>query len=274
MTSQVRKWLILTHRYLGVVLCSFFMMWFVSGIAMIYARGMPGFTPDTRLDHLTELNMGAVKLTPSEAAGKAELDRAPARAILLMIMDRPAYRFTSRGTVTVFADTGELLPEIGRPEAMKIASGFMEMPESRLHYAGELNQPDQWTLEERRRLPMQKVSVDDDFHTELYVSEETGEVQLMTTRGSRALAWVAAIPHWMYFAPLRVKDEVWRQIVLWTSGVGAVLGLLGMVLAFSQFSSRYSGLMRWHYITGTIFGVFALTWVFSGWLSMEPFFWA
>ena len=78
----------------------------------------------------------------------------------------------------------------------------------------------------------------------------------------------------MYFTPLRVKDETWRQVVLWTSGVGTVLALLGILLAFSQFSSRYSGLMRWHYITGTIFGVFAVTWVFSGWLSMEPFFWA
>jgi uncharacterized membrane protein YkoI len=32
--------------------------------------------------------------------------------------------------------------------------------------------------------------------------------------------------------------------------------------------------MRWHYITGVVFGVFTLTWVFSGLLSMEPFGWA
>ena len=31
--------------------------------------------------------------------------------------------------------------------------------------------------------------------------------------------------------------------------------------------------MRWHYITGCVFGVFALTWAFSGLLSMEPFDW-
>ena len=31
--------------------------------------------------------------------------------------------------------------------------------------------------------------------------------------------------------------------------------------------------MRWHYILGVFFGVFALTWVFSGLLSMEPFDW-
>ena len=142
--------MILTHRYLGVVLCAFFMMWFVSGIAMIYARGMPGFTPDMRLERLAELNMGAVKVTASEAVAKAELHRAPARAILLMIMDRPAYRFSSGGgTVTVFADTGEVLEGVGRPEAVKIASAYMELPESKLHYAGELNEP---VLEDRQAL--------------------------------------------------------------------------------------------------------------------------
>jgi hypothetical protein len=32
--------------------------------------------------------------------------------------------------------------------------------------------------------------------------------------------------------------------------------------------------MRWHYILGAFFGLFALTWVFSGLLSMEPFEWS
>src|SRR5213079_3562556 len=272
---QLRKWLILTHRYAGIVLSLLFVMWFLSGIAMIYARGMPGLTPDMRLERITELNLGAVKLSPAEAVAKAELGEAPARAMMLMIMHRPAYRFTvGGGSVSLFADTGELLPEIGKEVALKIASSFMEMPESRMYYAGELNEPDQWTLQERRGLPMQKVIVDDDAHTELYISEETGDVEVMTTRASRSLAWFAAIPHWMYFTPLRVKGETWRQVVLWTSGVGALLALLGLALGFTQFSTRYSGLMRWHYVTGTVFGVLALTWVFSGWLSMEPYFWA
>jgi hypothetical protein len=31
--------------------------------------------------------------------------------------------------------------------------------------------------------------------------------------------------------------------------------------------------MRWHYVTGLVFGVFTATWAFSGLLSMEPFVW-
>jgi len=271
----IRKFLILTHRYLGIALCLLFVMWFVSGVAMIFARGMPGLTPEVRFQHLPVLDSSTIRLSPAEAAEGAQLERSPNRAILLTVMDRPAYRFSiGRSTTTVFADTGDVLDNVGEAQAMKIASRFMNVPETQLHYAGELLEPDQWTLEERRVLPAHKITVDDPAHTVLYVSEETAEVALLTTRGTRALAWFAAIPHWMYFSPLRQNGPVWREVVLWTSGVATVLAVIGIMLGFTQYSTRYAGLMRWHYVSGVVFGVFCLTWVFSGLLSMEPFFWA
>ena len=75
MTFPLRKWLILTHRYLGIVLSLLFVMWFVSGIAMIFARGMPGLTAESRLLHLPALDMSAVKVTAAEAAEKAQFER-------------------------------------------------------------------------------------------------------------------------------------------------------------------------------------------------------
>src|SRR5262249_35393901 len=75
-----------------------------------------------------------------------------------------------------------------------------------------------------------------------------------------------------YFAPLRQNGPLWRQVVLWTSGIATVMAAIGITLGFTQYSTRYAGLMRWHYATGVAFGVFSLTWVFSGLLSMEPFF--
>src|SRR5215470_12112775 len=270
-----RKFLILTHRYLGIAVCLLFAMWFVSGIAMIFARGMPGLTPEVRFQHLPVMDTSAIKVSPAAAAQKAQLERSPNRALLLTVMDRPAYRCSVGGsTTTVFADSGDVLESVGEAEAIKIASRFMNVPGTKLHYAGELLEPDQWTLEDRRVLPAHKITVDDPAHTVLYVSEETAEVALLTTRGSRAFAWFAAIPHWMYFAPLRQNGPVWRQVVLWTSGAATVLALIGIILGFTQCFTRYAGLMRWHYVTGVLFGVFCVTWVFSGLLSMEPFFWA
>jgi hypothetical protein len=106
---------------------------------------------------------------------------------------------------------------------------------------------------------------------------------MVTSRRSRTLAWLGTIPHWFYFASLRANQPLWYRIVVWTSGLGVVLALLGLVLGVTQYrwtrpatASRipYSGWMRWHYVTGVVFGVFTLTWVFSGLLSMEPFGWA
>src|SRR5262245_6482660 len=149
-----RKFLILTHRYLGIAVCLLFVMWFVSGIAMIFARGMPSLRPDVRLQRLPSLDTSAVKVTAAEAAEKAQLDRPPNRVTLLTVMDRPAYRLSSgRSTFTVFADNGEVLELVDEAAAMKIASRFTGLPETQLTYAGEILEPDQWTLEERRILP-------------------------------------------------------------------------------------------------------------------------
>src|SRR3989442_15608633 len=75
--SQFRKWMILIHRYLGIALSPMFVVWFASGIAMMYARGMPGLTPQVRLEHLPPLDLARVGMTPPEAAGKAAFGTNP-----------------------------------------------------------------------------------------------------------------------------------------------------------------------------------------------------
>ncbi len=282
----MRKYLILTHRYLGIALSVIFVSWFASGIAMLYGRGMPRLTPDVRLERIAPIDTSAVKLSATEALERAELDGSD-RVTLLTIMGRPAYRFGGGGeATTVFADDGELLLDIDAAQAQTIAAAFVRLPESRLHHVGRLTEPDQWSLTLRQG-PMHKFTVDDEAGTQLYVSERNAEVTVLTTRGSRALAWVGVIPHFMYFAPLRLNQPLWRAIVLWTSGLGIALALVGIIIGIIQlritrpFSIKrigsylpYSGWMRWHYVTGLVFGVFTLTFVFSGWVSMEPFGWA
>jgi len=271
-----RKSMILIHRYLGIALSLLFVVWFVSGIGMIYSRAMPRLTPELRLERMPALNLSQVKLTPAEAAERAGLDLAPGRAVLLTAMERPAYRF---GQTTVFADTGETMDEVDESKALGIASRFMRLPEEKIHYAALVTEADQWTIGLRRQLPVHKLTVDDDAATELYIVPQTGDIAVLTTRGSRGLAWVATIPHWLYFTALRTNDALWRQVVLWTSGLGSILALVGIIVGIIQLRRSkpripYAGWMRWHHITGLVFGVLTLTWVFSGMLSMEPWGWA
>ena len=282
----LRKWLILVHRYLGIPLSLLFVVWFASGIVMMYTGDMPRLTPELRLERLPDLDLSRVRLTPAEAADRGGAWRSPGRATLLMVMDRPAYRFDES---TVFADTGEPLAAVGVPEARTVASRFSGRPEDAIRYAGTLTRPDQWTLTYGRSMPLHKFEVDDGAGTQLYVSPRNAEVAMLTTRRSRALAWLGAIPHWFYFAALRLDQPLWYRIVVWSATLGCVLAVIGLVLGVTQFRWRrpsagrpaaaagaripYTGWMRWHYVTGVVFGVVTLTWVFSGLLSMEPYAW-
>jgi hypothetical protein len=200
-----------------------------------------------------------------------------------MVQNRPAYRFGGRAPATVFADSGETLAPVSPDEARRIASRFLGVSESLVVDAGALTTPDQWTLQLARRGGLHKFTVNDDARTEIYVNPRSAEVVLATTRRDRALAWAGVIPHWMYFSWLRTNQPVWYRTVVWTSTAATVLTLLGLVLGVTQWrrtkpfrlaaSVPYAGWMRWHYITGAVFGLFALTWAFSGLLSMEPYEW-
>ena len=281
----LRKLLIVFHRYLGIPLSFVFAMWFISGIAMIYVGGMPELTPQARLEHLAPIDFAAVKLTPSAAGARAELGVDPERVTLSTVEQRPAYRFSAGpfGSVTVFADDGELLTPIDQGEARAVAARFLRVPERTLSFASTVTQPDQWTLLLGAELPLDRFVADDAAGTEVYVSPRSAEVVLVTTRRSRALAWIATIPHWLYFTTLRVDQPLWYWTVVWLSAFGCLLAVLGLALGIVQFRKttpfrwrdavRYRGWMRWHYLLGTVFGVFTLTWVFSGLLSMEPFAW-
>jgi uncharacterized iron-regulated membrane protein len=279
---SARKWLILSHRYLGIAICLLLVMWFASGIVMIYAGGLPSLTPDERRAHLPAIDFSRVTLSAADAASRAGLDEAPS-ATLLSVQERPAYRFGGRTPTTVFADTGETMAPVNAAEARRIASRFLGVPESLLTDAGHLTTPDQWTLQLARRGGLQKFTVGDDARTEIYVNPRTAEVVLSTTSRDRLLAWIGVIPHWLYFDWLRTNQPLWYRTVVWTSTAACVLTLLGLVLGVTQWRRTtpfklsaavpYAGWMRWHYITGAVFGVFALTWAFSGLLSMEPYEW-
>jgi hypothetical protein len=251
---------------------------------MIYTGGMPRIDPQDRLEHLAPLQISQIRVTPAKAADAVGFDPSigfDGRVTLLTVNGRPAYRFGS--AATVYADSGQEMDDLKPEQSKAVASSYLRLPQDKIQFLATLTNVDQWTLGLNRLLPLHKFSAADDLGTELYIQPETGEVAMLTTRQSRLIAWFSTIPHWLYFTRLRDNQPVWYQIVVWTSGVVCVLAVLGLILAFTQFRrtnpfhlSRaipYSGWMRWHYLTGAVFGLFTLTWAFSGLLSMEPFEW-
>ena len=274
---MLRRWLIWTHRYAGIPLSVVFVVWFASGIVMMYTGGMPGITRSDRLERIDPVDVARVRLTPAEAAARGGVDGTPRRVALLTVLARPAYRFDG---VTVFADSGERLAPIGSAAAKTALLRYIGAPAAAVAHDRLVVDPDQWTLQARAGLPAHRFLIDDGAGTEAYVSQRTAEVIMLTTRRSRALAWAGAIPHWFYVRALRAEPALWTRAVVWTSIAGCGGALLGLALGVTQFRWRgrgrripYTGWMWWHYVTGAVFGVVTLTWAFSGLMSMEPFAW-
>lgn len=281
--------LVLAHRYLGIPLSALFVVWFASGIVMMYAGAMPGLTPAERLARQPSIDLARVSISPVEAFGRAGVLGTSTDARMLMVLDRPAYRF---GDVTIFADTGERLSPLSRDLTQTLAAGFANVPRPLAQLAGVRSAPDQWTIGHARAMPLHHYRVDDGEGTEVYVSPQRAEVVVVTTRWTRLLAWMGAIPHWLYFEALRTNAALWSRTVIVLATLGSLVALFGLMLAVTQLRPvreararrargqsliqawiPYGGALRWHHLTGLAFGVFTLTWVFSGLLSMEPYAW-
>ncbi len=251
---------------------------------MMYA-GMPQLSEAERLAALPVLDTRA-QLSATEAMDRAELDDI-SLIKLTSLFGRPVWRIRASDGQwhTVFADTGEIREAFQYEEAQASIQPFLTA-DARPQLIEALLEPDQWTVggnyESLR--PLYHVALNDSAKTELYMAAATGEVILRTTARTRMLAWAGAIPHWIYFTAIRKHGPFWRQFVIWVSGIGCAVALLGLAVGIWRFSpsrrysvrnkgrswSPYVGMMRWHHWGGLTFGVFTFTWVFSGMLSLEP----
>ena len=300
MHLRFKRWLFLTHRWLGIVLCVFFLLWFVSGVVMMYV-GYPKLTSAERLAHLPALGDGAGLLAPGDAMARAgvegplkELRLAAARggrAVYLALPEAAALAAAGRqrvppgrGTVVVDAATGQRLQGVDATLAMASAAAFAEADPSvrGLRYLG-LVEEDAFThskaLDAHR--PLHHVQLADAHRTQLYVSSLTGEVVRDASRVERVWNYVGAWIHWLYPFRGNVFDPYWSDIVNWLSIVGIAVTLLGTVVGVMRWRLRtpyrhgsrspYPGrMMRWHHISGLLFALIAFTWIFSGLMSMNP----
>ncbi len=306
-----RRWIVYSHRWLGIVGGVLFVAWFFSGVVMMYAR-MPGLANEERLARATALDLSTATMSPLEAAraanvidddvaSRVELTRpgtettAQKRAAEVsvervrvgMLGDRPVYRFgTGRNETMVFADTATLVEPIDRAQAEAIARRFAPGYTGLVRYDGYVTEPDQWTLQSRGLMPMHRFALDDADDTRLYVSAQSGDVVLRTTARERFWGYLGPVTHWVYFTPLRKNGSAWSEFIIWSSLIGCVMCITGLVWGLWRYSPRsrfrlkrvpsqspYSGMLKWHHYAGLLFGMITTTWTYSGLLSMGPFNW-
>ncbi|WP_198972102.1 PepSY domain-containing protein [Xylophilus sp. ASV27] len=289
---RAKRWLLLLHRWLGIVACAFFAMWFISGVVMMYV-GYPKLTEAERLQRLPPLMAENAWMSPHralDAAGIAgplkELRFAAAsggRAVYLAVPQQQATAPARHGSgvIVVDAGSGERLGVVDLRRALDSAAAYAG-PGIGMRHLGTVAE-DAFThsraLDAHR--PLHRVQLDDAEATLLYVSGLTGEVVRDAPRAERLWNYAGAWIHWLYPFRGNVFDRYWADVVNWLSIIGIAVTLTGTAVGILRWRfarpyrsgarSPYQGrMMRWHHVTGLLFALITLAWIFSGLMSMNP----
>lgn len=271
--------IVLLHRYLGVAIGALMLMWFASGIVMLYVP-YPTLPEQERMATLDPIawrgccTVGAGVLDSAQPIERAEVESVGGIA---------AVRLAPRAGPPLLAslDTAEPGVPLDLAHERSIATAAARrwgvapaQPVSALTIVR-----DQWTVggEYNADRPLTLFRFNDPARTRIYVSGRSGRIVLRTTARQRFWNWLGAVPHWLYPTVLRSHPRVWTEVVIWTAVLGVFLSSLGLYLGIVQFRSRgkhllspYAGVWNWHHSLGLLFGIFALTWVASGLVSMNP----
>lgn len=276
----MKRYLYLLHRWLGIVLCLFMALWFFSGVVMMYV-GYPKLTAAERLAHLPELTAAPAVVPLAQAARALPPATQPSAITLTSVAGQPQYQFrVGQRIIAVDAVSGLRLQQVSAGDALRAAHAFL--PQADTVYLDVLEE-DSWShsraLDPHR--PLHRVQMADPAHTLLYVSSTTGDVVRTATRQERIWNYAGAWLHWLYMFRGGPFDGAWSGIVVYLSLAGVVLALSGTLVGLLRwrFRGRFKSggktpyreaLMRWHHVSGLLFAVVTISWIFSGLMSMNP----
>ncbi|MGJ4931219.1 PepSY domain-containing protein [Bradyrhizobium sp. HKCCYLS2038] len=271
--------LIHTHRWLSIIIAPLFVLWFATGIVMHFVP-FPAQTESERFAGLAPFELTPSLRSPAEALASSRIGE-PDRIRLIRRVDGPVYIISAHDRSTaVHADT-LAAADVTEPDlALSVARASAQQRglDASAAAVAARDDYDQWTVPNRfdAHRPLHRITLNDPGGTELYVSSRTGEVVLDTTRFQRGWNYVGSVVHWIYPTLLRKNWAAWDAVVWWLSlaaviaaVAGGLLGPLRLRLHTARLSSRYRGWHLWHHWAGLVCMQFVLTWIVSGWLSMD-----
>lgn len=265
------------HRVLGTFLSILFLMWFLSGFVMIY-HNFPRVTPQDRN-----------RATGVLSADMPEIEEVLNRIYPDTLIQKISLKTTSYGqsvfevstkdsSYNLVADSSEFIQKVDYAQIEDYAQKWCS---SDIVKVDTLKEVDQWIPFNRlmKDMPIYKFYFGDSQKHQLYISSRTGEALQFTDKDSRFWAWLGAIPHWVYFTSLRQDGELWNTTVIWLSGLGSIMCLIGFGLGIYMLVKQYRKKKnvgtpyrkfsyKWHHVLGFVFGIFVFTFVFSGMMSL------
>lgn len=271
--------IVLSHRWLGIAFGLLFAMWFASGIVMHFVP-FPSLTEAERFAGLAPVEPAEVRIAVADAVAASGIGDAT-RARLIQRSDGPVYIVSGPSHVgAVRASDGSDAAVISAEVALAIAQAHARqrgIDAARAAIVAHADY-DQWSVPNvfDRHRPLFRVALGDVAGTEVYVSSRTGEIVLDTTRSERGWNLAGSVLHWIYPTVLRSNWALWDRVVWTLSLLASIAALLGAVLGVVRIRRRgrlvgspYRGWHALHHVIGLVATVFVLTWIFSGWLSMD-----
>ena len=272
------RFIIMIHRILGTAFSILFLMWFLTGIVMIYHH-YPSLSGDDALRYRCE-GEGRAVLPLDSIMSAAAVPADSVTEMQVTVMPGTTLLNVRRGAEELLYDchSGQKIERLQKPALERVAQSWCD---AKIMDVDSLNEIDVWLIGAYpfKEYPVYKYVFDVEDKTEPYLSSRTGRGLQLTTSESRMWAWLGAIPHWIYIKQLRANGrQPWTDVVLWISGFGIlmtlsgiIVGLRSMILARRQrkLCPYRKPMFRWHHISGLVFGLFVLTFIFSGFMSLQ-----
>lgn len=265
----MKKTLIQIHKIFGSLISLLFLMWFISGIILVFV-GFPHASRQERFEQLRAFNCEALKsIKPFPEFGSKKIE-------FELYNNTPVYRIYSgrRSQKVIDANTLLHIKSFSKAEAIKTAQNFNGCSVTQVD---SLNQLDSWIpwAYYKPLLPFYKCYLNDDLHTVIYVSSKTGLIIQETNRQSRWLARFGAIPHWIYFKQLKQNQQLWEVIVVLLGIIGLIACISGLWVAFYRVKRGSDNKIvaltvykkwdyKWHHLLGWFLGFLLCTFTLSG----------
>lgn len=271
------NYLFSTHRITGCLIAAFFLMWFITGLVLIYhpyprvedgqlygkEEVLPSSLPDIR----------SIKQRAGGEIRGLHIRQFQGQTLATVATADSSFTFSCHDTAeaAVKPITFAFLEATARQ--------WVDAPVIRVD---TLHERAQWILYSRydRAMPIYKFYFDDPEKHELFISGKTGEVQQLTDKSQRLWAWLGAIPHKLYLPFIRKDLELWEGSItvggllcLIAALTGAIVGVYALLKRHRQkhlWGSPYR--KRWyylHHVAGLLFGLFMIAWGLSGMISMQ-----
>jgi len=285
----MKRLLFLIHRWSGVALALFMVLWLSSGLLIVYASQLN----QTRVQQWARAEALAPErgwLSLGEALlhnGKATSDGLPAvhEARLVRVAGQPVWQIEDgKGQRQALSAIDGSTLKVSGDAALDIAHQWSGSTAEGLQFVETLESPTILRNAESLK-PFHRVALGDGKGGELLISARTGEVVHASTRVERAMYWAGSWVHLFRFLDLAGLDKQRVDVLLWLAGFAFLATLTGLIVGWLRWRPGFFGKatysegrvhpykqvwFTWHFWAGLIGGLVALSWTLSAYLNGNP----